>query len=242
MRIAITNDDGIRGEGLQRLVQWAKKLGEVAVYAPRVEQSAKSHAVEIHKPFHAVRDHVDGASLAWAVDSTPADCVRFAVLGQEEKFDLVISGINKGLNIGQDIMYSGTVSAAMEAAALGVPALALSTEPDAFDVAYAHLDAIWDYITRHDLYGKCAIWNVNIPDGTTGIIRMTRQGGPYFSDSFQPEPEDMYRPLGRSVYTRRDHSDLDTDAVLTERHISITPLTIDRTAPVYASLTHLNDL
>ena len=113
MRICITNDDGIHSEGLLRLVQWAQKLGEVHVYAPKVEQSAKSHAVEIHKPFEAKPAQVPGAVTAWAVDSTPADCVRFAVLGRHERFDLVISGINRGLNIGQDIMYSGTCSAAM---------------------------------------------------------------------------------------------------------------------------------
>ena len=113
MKICITNDDGIYSEGLQRLVAWARKLGEVHVYAPKVEQSAKSPAVEIHKAFEAKPAAVTGAVKAWAVDSTPADCVRFAVLGQKERFDLVISGVNRGLNIGQDIMYSGTCSAAM---------------------------------------------------------------------------------------------------------------------------------
>ena len=229
MKICITNDDGIRSEGLQRLVQWAQKLGEVYVYAPKVEQSAKSHAVEIHKAFEAKPAEVPGAVKAWAVDSTPADCVRFAVLGQHEHFDLVISGINRGLNIGQDIMYSGTCSAAMEAVALGINALALSTEPQTFDDAVAQLDSVWAYITEHDLYGKARLWNVNIPLNTTGEIRITRQGGPYYSDDFAPEGNDMYRPMGKEIYAPAAHSEFDTDCVLRDRCISLSPLTVDRT-------------
>ena len=229
MRICITNDDGIQGEGLLRLVQWAGKIGEVHVFATKVEQSAKSPAIEIHKPFAAKPAQVPGAVKAWAVDSTPADCVRFAILGLHEQFDLVISGVNRGLNIGQDIIYSGTVSAAMEAVALGTNALALSTEPETFDVAMAHLDSIWAFITEKNLYGKCRLWNVNVPMGTTGEIRITRQGGPYYSDDFGPLPDDLYAPLGKPVWVPRYDESLDTDAVLHYRHISISPLTIDRT-------------
>ena len=229
MKICITNDDGIRSEGLQRLVQWAQTLGEVYVYAPKVEQSAKSHAVEIHKPFEAKTDEVPGAVKAWAVDSTPADCGGCAVRGQHEHFDLVIAGINRGLNIGQDIMYSGTCSAAMEAVALGINALALSTEPQTFDDAVAQLDSVLAYITEHDLYGKARLWNVNIPLNTTGEIRITRQGGPYYSDDFAPEGNDMYRPMGKEIYAPAAHSEFDTDCVLRDRCISLSPLTVDRT-------------
>ena len=229
MRICITNDDGIHSAGLLRLVQWAQQHGEVCVYAPKVEQSAKSHAVEIHKPFEAKCAQVAGAVRAWAVDSTPADCVRFAVLGQHEQFDLVISGINRGLNIGQDIMYSGTCSAAMEAAGLGINAMALSTEPETFDDALAQLDHIWTYIQERALYSHAKLWNVNIPLKTTGEIRMTRQGGPYYSDDFAAEENDMYRPMGKDVFQPAKHAEFDTDCVLRDRCISITPLTVDRT-------------
>ncbi len=229
MKICITNDDGIHSEGLQRLVKWAQKLGEVHVYAPKVEQSAKSHAVEIHKAFEVKPDRVEGAVKAYAVDSTPADCIRFAHLGMHETFDLVISGVNRGLNIGQDVIYSGTVSAAMEAVALGMNALALSTEPQSFDDAFAHLDQIWAFIAENDLYGKCRLWNVNVPSNTTGEISVTRQGGPYYSDDFSPQENDMYLPLGKDVFTPRENSDFDTDCTLRARGISISPLTIDRT-------------
>lgn len=229
MKICITNDDGIQSEGLLKLVQWAGKLGEVHVYAPKVEQSAKSHAVEIHKAFEAKEATVPGAVTAWAVDSTPADCVRFAMLGRHEHFDLVISGINRGLNIGQDIMYSGTCSAAMEAVGLGTNALALSTEPDSLADALEQLDSIWDFITEHDLYAKGKLWNVNVPSGTTGKICVTRQGGPYYSDDFAPEADNMYRPMGKDIYKPTANSNFDTDCTLRDRNISISPLTIDRT-------------
>lgn len=229
MKICITNDDGIQGEGLLRLVQWASKLGDVYVFAPKVEQSAKSHAIEIHKAFEVKPARVEGAVKAYAVDSTPADCVRFAILGLHEQFDLVISGINRGLNIGQDIIYSGTVSAAMEAAALGANALALSTEPDTFDDAVAQLDSIWAFIQANNLYGKAQLWNVNVPLGTTGEMRITRQGGPYFSDDFGHQGNDMYLPLGKDVYAPKENSDFDTDCTLRDRCISLSPLTIDRT-------------
>ena len=229
MRIAITNDDGIQGEGLRRLVQWAAKLGEVTVIAPKVEQSAKSHAIEIHKAFEAKPAEVPGAVRAWAVDSTPADCVRFAILGLHEKFDLVISGVNKGLNIGQDIMYSGTVSAVFEAAALGVRGLALSTDPESFDTAMEQLDNVWAFIQEKHLFEKCPIWNVNIPVGTTGEFRITRQGGPYYSDDFAPQPDDLYLPVGKPVWVNTYDESVDTNAVLHYRHISVSPLTIDRT-------------
>jgi len=229
MKICITNDDGIHSEGLRRLVDWAQQLGEVYVYAPKVEQSAKSHAVEIHKAFEAKPLEVPGTIRAWAVDSTPADCVRFAVLGQHEQFDLVISGVNRGLNIGQDIMYSGTCSAAMEAVGLGINALALSTEPQTFDDAFANLDRVWAYIEENRLYDKARLWNVNIPLNTTGELRITRQGGPYYSDDFLPQGNDMYLPCGKDVYAPTADSEFDTDCTLRDRHISLSPLTVDRT-------------
>ena len=151
MRILITNDDGIQGEGLLHLVNWAKKLGEVVVAAPKEEQSAKSHTIEIRKSFEGKKVEYMPDVTAYAVDSSPADCVRLMVLGLHEKFDLVLSGINKGLNVGSDIMYSGTVAAVFEAAALGLKAIAVSTEPKAISVAWKELDRIWEYFCKHDL-------------------------------------------------------------------------------------------
>jgi 5'-nucleotidase len=228
MRILLTNDDGIHAEGLKVLAEWARTKGEVMIFAPKYEQSAKSHAIQIHAPFEAKQvEHASGLP-AWSIDSTPADCVRFAVLGLRERFDLVISGINRGLNIGRDIIYSGTVSAAFEAASLGIKGIALSTEPKSFDDAKAHLNAVWDFLTAHGLLEKGDVYNINIPCDTDGKIHITRQGGPYYSDDFPCIGNNMYRPTGKSIYSEGHDPHLDTDVTL-HGGISISPLTYDRT-------------
>lgn len=228
MRILLTNDDGIHAEGLKVLAEWARTKGEVMIFAPKYEQSAKSHAIEIHAPFEVLPTEHSSGLPAYSVCSTPADCVRFAVLGMHEKFDLVISGINRGLNIGRDIIYSGTVSAVFEAAALGIKGIALSTEPKSFEDAKAHLNAVWDYLTAHRLLEKGDIYNINIPCDTNGRIHITRQGGPYYSDDFPCIGGNMYRPTGKSIYKEGHDPHLDTDVAL-HGGISISPLTIDRT-------------
>lgn len=228
MRILITNDDGIYAAGVLPLVKWAAKYGEVVVACPKAEQSAKSHGIEIHKSFEVKQVELAPGVTGYAVDSTPADCVRFAVLGLKQKFDLVISGVNRGLNIGRDIMYSGTVSAVFEAGNLGVKAVALSTAPEYYPQAIGGLDQVRDYFLRHDLLAKSGMYNVNIPAGGSDTIRMTRQGGNYFSDEFFPEENDMIRPHGKCVYADSGNDELDTDAVM-HGMISIMPLTLDRT-------------
>ena len=241
MRIAITNDDGIHGEGLLQLVNWAKKLGEVTVFAPKFEQSGKSHTIEIHKAFEVTPVEYLPGVTAYAVDSSPADCVRIAVLGMHKEFDLVLSGINKGLNIGSDIMYSGTVAAVFEAAALGIPAIAFSTEPKSINTVGQHLDRVWNFLQQNKLLEKHSIYNINIPAQPRGI-RITRQGGPYYSDDFHPQENSMYLPQGKCVYTPSQESGLDTDAVLTHKHISVMPLTVQRAdLQVYQQLQTLQE-
>ena len=240
MRILITNDDGINAAGLLPFAQWAQRFGEVTVFAPKVEQSGKSHGIEIHKAFEVKKVDFAPGITAYAVDSTPADCVRIAILGMKMEFDLVISGINKGLNIGQDIIYSGTAGAIFEANALGVPAIAFSTSPTYYDRAPRHLDEIYDYICRNQLLQKCSLYNVNIPDDPVGY-RITRQGGMYYSDNFGRLENDMFLPQGIDVFKSSNNMELDTDAVLVGHYISISPLTLDRTnSKVYDSLQNLN--
>ena len=241
MRILITNDDGIQGEGLLHLTKWAQSLGEVVVAAPMVEQSAKSHTIEIHKAFRAEQVEYLPGVTAWAVDSSPADCVRLMVLGMEEKFDLVLSGINRGLNLGSDIMYSGTVAAVFEASALGLPAIAVSTEPKAISEAWQELDRIWTYFQENKLLEAHSLYNVNIPKDA-GTIRITTQGGPYYSDDFLPEEDGYFRPKGKPVYQFTDAENLDTESVLTRKEISIMPLTTQRVdMTVYDKFKSLNE-
>lgn len=152
MKILLTNDDGIQSEGLMIVAKWAKKLGDVTVSAPKFEQSGKSHSIDIHNPFEVKKvNYLDGVR-AFSVDSSPADCVRFATLGLHETYDLVISGINKGLNLGEDIMYSATNGAIFEACTRGLKALALSTHVQSFDDAQAWLDRIYDFVQRNNLF------------------------------------------------------------------------------------------
>ena len=241
MRILITNDDSISAKGLLPLAQWAQKLGDVTVIVPKYEQSGKSHGIEIHKAFEVKQVDFAPGITAYTVDSTPADCIRYAILGMKEKYDLVISGINRGLNIGRDVIYSGTAGAIFEANALGVPALAFSTSPSYYEHAVEHMDEIFNYIVQNRLMEKNDLYNINIPDHPQGF-RITRQGGPYYSDDFEPLENDMKMPRGKDVFTPSNTRDLDTDAVLVHHLISISPLTIDRTnLAVYAQLQELND-
>ena len=227
MRILITNDDGMEASQLIPLIKWCRKLGDVTVFVPKVEQSGKSHSFEIRKAFEVKQVEPEPGVSIWYVDSTPADCVRLAVLGLNQKFDLVISGINRGLNVGTDIMYSGTVGAASEACNLGIPAIALSTTPENYPNATAHLDQILDYFRENRLMEIHNLYNVNIPADPKGI-RITHQGGPYYSDDFLPVGNDLYQPKGKPVWQNRDDLTLDTDAALTG-YISIMPLTTNRT-------------
>ena len=238
MRILIVNDDGIGAAQLVPLIQWCRRLGDVTTVVPKFEQSGKSHGIEIHKPFEVKQVELEPGITAWAVDSTPADCVRFAVLGLDLTFDLVISGVNRGLNIGTDILYSGTVSAACEAVNLGLKAIALSTPPGYYDHATDHLDEIFAFIRDHDLLSLNDIYNINIPVDPREI-RITRQGGPYYSDDFLPIENDLYRPCGKPIWENREDYTLDTDAVLHGHYISITPLTTDKTnLEIYRKLTN----
>ena len=240
MRILITNDDGIHAAGLIPLVKWAMKLGQVTVIAPKVEQSGKSHGIEIHKGFALEQvDLVEGVE-AYALDSTPADCVRYAILGRKDQYDLVISGINRGLNLGADIMYSGTVGAICEAANLGVHALAFSTSPEYYMHAVEKLDMVYDFIQRNKLLEKNMFYNINIPENAN-TIRITRQGGPYYSDEFTLK-DGMVYPHGIDVFQACDCDEVDTDCVLRCGMVSITPMTNCRVnMALYEELRQLNN-
>ncbi len=232
MRILITNDDGIFAPGIVPLVEWARGLGEVTVVAPKVEQSGKSHAIEFVKPMEIKRVYPFGEEVeAYAMDSTPADCVRFGINGLGRSYDLVLSGINRGVNLGVDMIYSGTVAAIFEAAYWGHRALAFSTYPDNRDGAAAELDRIWSYVCERELLSHNPIWNVNVPKSPKGI-RITRQGTPYFTDGFEPVPgaEDMYLQTGVMIPDECPE-DMTRDTVATAAgYISLTPLTLSRTA------------
>jgi len=236
MKILITNDDGVNASQLPNLIRWARNLGDVTVFVPKYEQSGKSHSFEIRNPFEVKQVELEPGMTVWTVDSTPADCVRFAVLGQKMRFDLVISGINRGLNIGQDTMYSGTVGAACEAVNLGMKAIALSTPPKYYEQAVTHLDEVFAYVESRKLLDINCIYNINIPADPKGIL-ITHQGGPYYSDDFPLIGDNLYRPKGKPIWQDRGDLTLDTDATL-NGYITVTPMTTDKTNwDVYRKLT-----
>ncbi len=229
MRILITNDDGINAVGIRLLAKWAKKLGEVTVVAPKREQSAKSHAINIASPIEIKKvDFMEGVE-AYSMDSTPADCVRFGIVGLHKEYDLVFSGINRGVNVGGDIVYSGTIGAVFEAAKLGVKAIAFSSFPEEQEKAAKYLDDAYDYIVKNELFKENSIYNVNMPNESKGI-RMTYQGTTYYSDGFVlVEGEDMYLQVGDLIPDEHP-DDLNRDTVaLHQGYITVTPLLETRT-------------
>ena len=240
MKILIVNDDGIEAPAILQLAKWARKLGEVVVVAPRVEQSGKSQSVLL-KEFFSVeeRDLAEGIR-AYAVDSNPADCVRYGLNALGEKFDLVLSGINRGLNIGAERMYSRTAGAATEAVFQGVKALALSSKMSYYDRAVSQMDRIYDYIVKHDLFALNDFYNINIPENPDGRIRITRQGKFRYGDAHEKAGAELVSiPLGPRLYEPVPGGEYDIDAVM-EGIISITPVTLERTnLEVYGKLCDL---
>lgn len=228
MRILITNDDGIFAPGIVPLVEWAKGLGEVTVVAPKTEQSGKSHAIEFVKPFEIKKVDIFEGVTAYSCDSTPADCVRFGIVGLNETYDLILSGINRGVNLGVDMIYSGTVAAIFEASYWKHKALAISTYPDSRDEAAASLDEIYNYIKEHNLFDYNDIYNVNIPKSHVGI-KITKQGSPYFDDGFKPIGDDMYIQTGEMIPDEFPSDEARDTVALKNGYISITPLTLNRT-------------
>ena len=227
MRILITNDDGIFAEGIDLLVRWAMTKGEVTVVAPKVEQSGKSHAIDFTRPIEIKRvDRWDGVR-AFSMDSTPADCIRFAVLGMKESYDIILSGVNRGFNLGKDIVYSGTCGAIFEGGRLGIPGIAFSTDPTTLEGAARHIDSAYDFIVGNGLLEKNSLYNVNLPNAH-GKIRLTRQGGVYFHDEFTYLGDDIWEQGGYIIEKNEGNPDFDTDSVR-DGFVSITPLVSDRT-------------
>ena len=228
LKILITNDDGIENEGIRYLTNWAKQFGDVTVVAPKKEQSAKSHGIEIRNAIEIKKvEYMDGVE-AYSVDSTPADCVRFGITGLKRKYDLVLSGINHGVNVGADVVYSGTVAAVFEAARLKHKAIAFSSFFKSQAIAAQHLDQAYAYITENNLFDENPIYNINIPNEPKGV-RMVYQGTDYFSDDFVLVGENMYKQEGEEIPDEYPE-DMDRDTVAVHAgYITVTPLMATRT-------------
>lgn len=242
MRILVTNDDGIYTPGIKALAEALRALGDVAVVAPDRERSAVGHALTLHHPLRA-RETAPGV---FAVDGTPTDCVNMGIHTLlPDRPDIVVSGINRGANMGDDITYSGTVSAAMEATLMGIPAFAVSlvTRDDGvhYESAAAWAVKIAEEIRGRRLPGDTFL-NVNVPDLPLDNILppiVTSQG----KRNYEGIIVDKLDPRGRKYYWigNGEMQFLDiqgTDYHAVKRgHVSITPLHLDLTN--YASFEEL---
>ena len=229
MRILIVNDDGMNAAALPHLIRWARKLGEVTCVAPKYEQSGKSQAIDFVQPREIKKALIAPDMEIWAMDSTPADCVRFGVTGLHADYGLILSGINRGYNLGDDIAYSGTVGAIMEGGRLGIPSVALSTDVDTLDTALGMLDAWWAYMEERKLLQQGILYNVNFPREADPLgVCITYQGGEFYSDAFEYQGNDLYLQVGAPVQYDRCDLSIDIDAVRAG-YISVTPMTFNKT-------------
>ena len=229
MKILITNDDGIRSEGLLLLAEWAKKLGDVTVIAPALQQSGSSHGINIQTAFACEPAYVIPGVRGFKLDASPADCVRYATCGLGEHFDLLLAGVNCGLNTGHDIAYSATCAAIFEGAYWGIPSLAFSTVFESIAGARQSLDRVWKFLQKRKLFDHNLIYNINFPLKPQGI-RITRQkDAPYYLDHFEEVKKGFIIGRGYSAYQGTSDLTVDLDAVM-NGYISISPLTVERTA------------
>jgi 5'-nucleotidase len=232
-RILVSNDDGVHAPGLRALVEALSALGEVTVMAPLTEQSATSHALTLHHPLR-IKDLGD---RTFGVEGTPTDCVLLAVrefLGARP--DLVVSGVNHGPNMGEDVIYSGTVAAAMEGALLGIPSMAVSLASWKFrePAAAASIAAELARVLLDANPPSRFLVNVNVPpvprEEIRGI-RVTRLGTRVYNDAIvkkiDPRGRDYYW-IGGAAPTWEPGSDTDFAAV-EEGYVSLTPLLLDIT-------------
>ena len=232
-RILVSNDDGIRAAGIAALARAREPLAEVWVVAPEVEQSATSHSLSLHHPLR-IREHQD----RWfGVDGTPADSVYVAVhhLMKNHPPDLVVSGINHGPNLADDVIYSGTVAAAMEGCILGFPAIAFSlVARRKFD--FSHAAGFAARLVQTALTSSLParlLLNVNIPGGTPVTSYQVTRLGRHTYNADVIEKEDprgrKYYWIGGTGYEHVNEPGTDVTCVHDDGRASVTPLMLDLT-------------
>lgn len=235
IHILVTNDDGVYSYGLRVLAREMKKIGTVSVVAPVSEKSATSHSLTLHRPLRATRI---GRNNTYAVNGTPTDCVNLALNGLlRDRPQIVVSGINAGANLADDITYSGTVAAAMEATLQGVPAIAISIAGRNKLCYKPALDIVTRLVRRivGDKLPPNVLLNVNVPNRPSARIkgyRYTRQGKRQYGDSIVEKVDprgEKYYWIGGDILGDKPVENSDIQAV-SEGYISITPIQLDLTA------------
>lgn len=249
MRLLVSNDDGVYALGIRTLANTLAEAGhEVTVVCPDRERSATGHGLTLHDPIRVVQmDHIFHPKVkAWACSGTPSDCVKLALWALlEEKPDFVLSGINHGSNLGTDVLYSGTVSAAMEGVIEGIPSIAFSLtsfESKEFQPAADFACTLVQQLEKDPL-SELMLLNVNVPaierDQIRGAI-VTRQGVRRYTDVFEkrvdPRGKIYYWLSGELLEDVEDPdipNDVPTDVeAIRDRYITVTPLHYNLTSPL----------
>ncbi|OGR85341.1 MAG: 5'/3'-nucleotidase SurE [Elusimicrobia bacterium RIFCSPLOWO2_01_FULL_54_10] len=247
-RILISNDDGIYGQGLKPLIRAMRPLGELVVIVPDGERSAASHSITLHKPFRIQTLPMELSKSdvlhVYISNGTPSDCVRFGLLEllKHKRVDLVVGGINHGANLGEDIIYSGTVAVAREAAMQGIPALAVSvvdSHHKSFEAAANITQKVSRMILRDKLPSRVFL-NINVPhvNGSKPKVEITRLGrrvyGKVIPSGVDPRGH-LYYWLAGDIPKGIPEPGTDIWAIKSKK-ISVTPLTVDSAAPILADI------
>ena len=243
MRLLLSNDDGINAKGIRTLAEKLSKTAEVFVVAPDRERSATGHGITVYKPLMVTEMQLCEKVVAWSVSGTPADCVK---LGLDELLpappDLVISGINSGANLSTDVLYSGTVSAAIEANINGIPAIAVSLVNDNsdgsedFNYAAVFIENLVSNFISKGLYPG-GMLNINVPVGQPIGVKVTQLGIRRYINCFEkrtnPRGKVYYWLAGEVIDVETGLLDVDSQAIR-DNFISITP--------IHFNLTHFNEI
>jgi len=238
INILVTNDDGIHAEGIRVLKNALARIGNVYVVAPDRPRSASGHSITLHKPLRLSSVNLPDGSQVYCTNGTPSDCVTLGIFDVvHDKVDLVVSGINRGPNLGWDLTYSGTVSAAMEGAILGIPSIAVSVtsyEDDTdFDYAAEFTVFLAGLLLSRGL-PEDTLLNVNVPNLPASYIKgieVTRQGKRRYSGKIEKRLD----PMGRAYYWLGGDAVIDeleegTDVkAVADDKISVTPVHLDLT-------------
>lgn len=229
-RILVTNDDGIISPGIKTLINIVKNMGEVLVVAPDKPQSGQGHAITLEQPLRLRRVDLFGEVVAYECSGTPVDCVKLSknIIWKDGKIDLCVSGINHGSNASVNILYSGTMSAAMEASLEGIDSIGFSFLDFSFEADFSHaiphIEKIIQNILKRKLQ-KSQLLNVNIPRGEIKGIKVCRQAkGTWveeFVESKDPRGEPYYWMTGKFSYT--DPANDNDLKALEKGYISIVP-------------------
>lgn len=242
MKILLSNDDGVMAEGIKALATELSKEHEVYIIAPDRERSAAGHSLTLHTPIRVEELEAKfGAKRIWVTSGTPGDCVKIginAILGEDEKPDLIISGINHGPNLGSDILYSGTVSCAMEGAMMGYPSIAvslasMSSEPELFKNVAQFMRKFVHKVKEFN-FPKKSILNINVPglmpEDLAGIA-ITRLGGKMFTDEYDKRVDPrgkVYYWMAGELIRQCENDDSDINALRWNK-VSVTPITFEMT-------------